>query len=301
MGQTTPAETGIERQPRPAIQLYTLRSMEESLPQTIRRVSQAGFDGVEFADALFESDPRAVRQALDETGTTAVAIHVDLADLEERLEVVVDRCFRLGCRHVIIPHLGASRFRTTDHVDALARRLENLGDRLRSHGIALSYHTSREPFLPRLDRFGLGTLADLPSPAIGWRLVAEAIDFAVRGSARTVDGTGFDRLVSRTENLTFEVDVGWVAAAGYDPESLLETLHGRLSFIHVTDLARSRWFPPEFRSVPPGTGIVDLDSTLEACRRRDVDWLIFEDDDPSDPVQAIEQGMSVLNVDREGK
>lgn len=274
--------------------------MEESLPEIIRRVSHAGFDGVEFADALFESDPRDVRRALEETGTTPVAIHVNLTDLEERLEVVVDRCRRLGCHHVVIPHIGAGRFQTTDRVDALASHLEAIVDQLRAYGIRLSYHTSREPFLPRLDRFGLGTLAELPSPASGWRIVAEVIDITIGGgSARTMDGTGFGRLVSQTQKLTFEIDVGWVTAGGYDPEAILDMLGDRLSLIHVTDIVRSRRFPPKFRSVPPETGVVDIDSVLETCRECNVDWLVFENDNPANPERAIERGFSILTRDRD--
>lgn len=295
MAQRAVDESTDGRRLRPAIQLYTLRSIETSLPDTIRRVSQAGFEGVEFAGELFESDPRAVRRALDETDTVPVAAHVDLSELEARPEPVADRCRRVGCDHVVIPHLGADLFRTTERVDALGRRLEAVGDRLDSYGIDLSYHTSREPFLPRLDRFGLGEVANLPSPGLVWRLLAEGIDRVARGDGRTVDGTGFGRLVSQTDDLTFEVDAGWVTAGGYDPAALLDSLGDRLSFVHVTDLARSRRFPPDFRSVPPGTGLVDHESVFDACDRADVEWLVFEDDDPADPERAIEQGISLLD------
>ncbi len=295
MIQSEPAESEAKARPRSAIQLHTVRNIDESLPETIRRVADAGFEGVEFAGAFLEADPHAVREALDETGITPVAAHADLPALEGDLEPIADRCRHVGCDHLIIPHLGAGYFRTTTHVDALARRLDGLAGRLDAFGLQLSYHTSRHPFLPLLDRFGLGTPANLPSPGIVWERVAEAIDMAVRGTDRTVARTGFGRLVSRTDDLTFEIDVGWVAAAGYDPVDVFELLGSRLSLIHISDVVQTRRFPPTFRSVTPGEGILDLEAVLRASRETDADWLVFENDHPSDPEAAVERGRAILD------
>ncbi len=294
-GATESATGATGGAPRSAIQLHTLRGIDESLPDTIRRVADAGFEGVEFAGAFLDANPHRVREALDETGIVPVAAHVDLRTLEGDLESIADRCRHVGCAHVVIPHLGAGYFRTSTHVDALARRLEGLAGRLDAHGLQLSYHTSREPFLPMLDRFGLGPVAALPSPGIVWERAAEAIDLTVRGLDRTVEKTGFARLVSRTGDLTFEVDVGWVTAAGYDPVDVFDLLGSRLSLIHIADVARTRRFPPSFRSVTPGEGLLDLERVLRAARGTGVDWLVFEDDDPSPPEIAVERGLRVLS------
>lgn len=295
MIRSEPAELEAHPRVRSAIQLHTVREIGEPLPETIHRVADAGFEGVEFAGAFLEADPHAVREALDETGIAPVAAHVDLQMLEGDLESVVDRCRHVACDHLVIPHLGAGYFRTTTHVDALARRLEGLARKLDDYGLQLSYHTSRHPFLPLLDRFGLGAPAMLPSPAFVWERVAEAIDLTVRGTDRSVATTGFGRLVSRTDNLTFEIDAGWVTAAGYDPVDVFELLGSRLSLIHIADVAQTRRYPPEFRSVPPGEGLLDLERVLRASRETDVDWLIFEDDHPSNPIAAIEGGRAILD------
>ncbi|WP_235271307.1 sugar phosphate isomerase/epimerase [Halorubrum saccharovorum] len=265
------------------------------MPETIRRVANAGFEGVEFAGRFLEADPYAVREALDETGVEPVAVHADLREMEGDLESLADRCHRVGCDHLVIPHLGAGYFRTTTHADALARRLDALANRLDSHGLRLSYHISKGPLLPLLDRFGLGVPANLPSPGFVWERVAEAIDLTVRGTDRTVRTTGLGRLVSRTDDLTFEVDVGWVTAGGYDPVDVFDLLGDRLSLIHIADVARTRRFPPAFRSVTPGEGILDLERVLRASRETGVDWLVFEDDHPSDPEAAIYRGRATLD------
>jgi len=279
---------------RPAIQLHTVRSIDAPLPEVIRYASDAGYEGVEFAGAFLDADRRAVEHALSETGVVPLAAHVDLRHLEADLEPVVDRCQIVGCDRVIVPHLGSHLFRTTAATDDLAARLDTLAERLGSHGIEFGYHTSREPFLPPLDRFGLGTVSSVPSPALVWRLVADAADRWVPLGDRSVDRTGFGRLVDQTEEVTFEVDAGWVAAAGYDPVDVIESLGDRLSLVHLADVRRTRAFPPAFRSVPPGEGLIDPDEILDAVAHSNVDWIVFEDDDPDDPEAAVWKGIATL-------
>lgn len=294
MSHTTAAPVEAAEGYRPAIQLHTVRSIDASLPEVIRYVSNAGYEGVEFAGAFLDADPRAVERALTETGVVPVAAHVDLRRLEENLESIVDRCQIVGCDRVIVPHLGSSLFRTTSTVDALAPRLDDIAERLSSYGIEFGYHTSREPFLPPLDRFGLGTVSSVPSPAFVWQLAADAADRWLPLGDQSLDGTGFGRLVDQTETMTFEVDAGWVAAGGYDPVAVIDSLGERLSLVHLADVRQTRGFPPAFQSVPPGEGIIDTDEVLDAIARSNADWAVFEDDDPDDAETAIWKGIATL-------
>lgn len=294
MSHTTAATVEASEALRPAIQLHTVRSIDAPLPEVIRYVSDAGYEGVEFAGAFLDADPRAVERALTETDVVPVAAHVNLLHLEGNVESIVDRCRIVGCDRVIVPHLGSHLFRTTATVDALAARLDELAEQLDSHGIEFGYHTSREPFLPPLDRFGLGTVSSVPSPAFVWKLVADAADRWFPIGDRSLDRTGFGRLVDQTDAMTFEVDAGWVAAGGYDPVELIDGLGERLSLVHLADVRQTREFPPAFRSVTPGEGLIDPDEIMAATARSNADWIVFEDDDPDDPKAAIWKGIAML-------
>lgn len=282
---------------RPAIQLHTVRAIDEPLFETVTRVAEAGYEGVEFASRFLDADPYAVRTALEETGTVPVAAHVELSRLEGNVESIVDRCRTVGCRHIVIPHIGAGHFRTVDRIDTIADRLESIRDRLEFDGIGLSCHSMRELFLPPLDQFGFHKLSSIPVPGGGWRWLAHGLGQLYRfDDTDILDRTAFGRLLERTsEGLTFEVDIGWVAAAGYDPTAVFDLLDDRLALIHVADVEMTHRFPPTFRSVMPGEGIVDVDRVVSAAHETDVEWLVFEDDDPVDPKEAIRQGIDVLN------
>src|SRR3546814_10532471 len=53
------------------------------------------------------------------------------------------------------------------------------------------------------------------------------------------DTTGFDLIVEHTDPalVAFEIDTGWVAAAGHDPIATLKRYPGRFRLIHMKDIA----------------------------------------------------------------
>lgn len=71
------------------INLFTLRDVDEPLPQVLERVAQAGYDGVEFLHRLPEADIDAVVETLEQTGLTVPGAHLGpFIDLQEKLRVL---------------------------------------------------------------------------------------------------------------------------------------------------------------------------------------------------------------------
>lgn len=294
ISESLPA-TARSSSPRSAIQLHSLRTATEPLPETIRRVAAAGYEGVEFAGRFLETDPHTVRSALDETGIAPVAAHVGLGRIEENPEAIVDRCRTAGCRRVVVPHAGSGHFRTTGRTDALADRLTTLVERFEVDNIEFTYHNARHSFSPPLDRFVPSAVTAVPLPMDGWHRTATALGRLLVSGDDISDRTGFGRLLERTSpGLTFEIDVGWVVAAGYDPTSVFELLGDRLVSVHVSDVAIARRFPRTYRSTSPGEGIVDLSGAVAAARETDAEWLVFEDDTAADPAGTIQRGIDLL-------
>lgn len=282
-------------------QLHTLRDSPDPLSETIRTVADAGYEGVEFAGRFLQADPYAVRTALRETNTEPIAAHVDLDRLESNAEAIVDRCLAAGCPRVIVPHVGNAQFRTTDRAASTAKRLNAVADRLAVDGIEFGIHTTRGMFLPVLDRYGLGAPARIPLPMNGWSFIADAIGTATGIDESAIEThTGFGTLLAETtDQISFEVDIGWVAAAGFDPAFVFSLLGDRLFAIHIADVALTRRIPPVFESAAPGEGIVDLPTVLRAARQSDASWLVFEDDDSIDPQSSLIRGIEILTQDRD--
>ncbi|MFC7157888.1 sugar phosphate isomerase/epimerase family protein [Halomarina halobia] len=294
---------------RPAIQLYTVRDIDEPLPELVRRVAAAGFEGVEFATRVAEADPKAVGDALAEAGVEPIGAHVDLRAIEADLDAVAERYRALGVTRLVIPHLPVTHYRTPGRLDELAARLNAVGSALADRGLSLVYHNQVHDFLPvhrpsALERFltavhphspgaskaqtGLGLLGDRALRAVASPPVAAA----------SVESTAYGRLVARTspEAVAFEVDVGGVTAAGYDPGDVLDFVGDRAPLVHMKDVVVDGDPGPlaSVRSTNPGRGLVDFPGAARAAERNGVDWLVFEHDHPEDPITTLRVGADTL-------
>lgn len=303
---------------QPAIQLYTLRDVDESLPEIIERVADAGFKGVEFAYRYRDADPDTVAATLAETGVEPIGAHIDLQDLEQNLDEHIEHYDKIDCRTFVIPHLPITQFRMENRVLELADRLNAVGEALNDQGFQLLYHNQDHDFLPLsgrtpLSRFFLHDISEQPLSPFGFerriRKIADratvlggALDDRVSplfqqyldgDSAPLIGGTAFGRLVQATdpEYVSFEVDVGGIVAAGYEPTEVLRRLNERAPYVHMKDVAVKRAMPGTGQiSVEPGTGNVDFERVATVAREVGAEWLVYEHDDPADPLLSLENG-----------
>ena len=105
-----------------------------------------------------------------------------------------------------------------------------------------------------------------------------------------VDGrTGFDRL-AEIDDLGIELDVGWALVGGGNPVELIETYGDRIELLHMKDMDVES---EEFREI--GDGDVDMAECAAAGRESDVEWLIYEHDQPADPAASIRTGSEFLH------
>lgn len=103
--------------------------------------------------------------------------------------------------------------------------------------------------------------------------------------------TGYEHFVDATDAVNLELDLGWAGTAGADPVALLDRIGERVSLVHVKDMA---FADGEF--VTFGEGDLDVAAAVETARDNDVAWLIFENDEPTDPV--AEPAHASLLLDR---
>ena len=264
------------------IQLHTLRDLDASLPETIRRVGNAGFDGVEFAGTLANADLDAVETAMHEADVEAAAAHVDWPDLRTDLDGVVERYTRLGCRRLVNPHLGIDQVISDGAVRDTADQLARTGARLADRGVEFYYHNAPHDLRPQFREDRLGGLLSLgPIPALFGDRATALLDAVAHPAPdeireRTALGQIYTRTVDRS--LRFEIDVGSVAMAGYEPGTVLDLVGDKLDLVHLTEGA-------------------DVESTVRAARRNDAEWAIYGDDHPDDPAVALRRGADAL-VDR---
>lgn len=238
-----------------AIQLYTLRTLDESVPELLDRVGETAIDGVEFA-GLDDATPTAVREALEQHGLDAAGAHVPIDEVEDRPDETLETYGTIGCDTLIVPGVDAEYFASAEGVEDLAGRLSGLAARLDGLGAGLLYHN-------------------------------HAFEFG------DIEGTaGYDRLVEATDDLVeFELDVGLATFAGADPVDLLDRHGDRIPLVHMTDTDTGA---PDPRHAEFGSGDVELSACTRAARHAGVDWLVYEHGGTADPEASLTEADAEL-------
>lgn len=245
-----------------AIQLYTLRNLPDTVPQLIRRVGAVdnnggpGYDAVETA-GLGDGGTSEVADALEQTGLSGASAHVGLEPLENDLEGTVETYSQVGIDTFVVPYVDPSAIDTVEKVEGLAERMNDVSDQLSdvNEDARLGYHNHDGEFqLLEDDRTPLEV---------------------------------FDETLN--DDVIFEIDVGWVLTAGYDPVEVIQQYSDRTQLIHMKDMADG-----EFAEI--GEGNVDMRAVAQTAREEaDVDYLIYEHDEPSNPAGSVATGAGVLS------
>jgi len=103
-----------------------------------------------------------------------------------------------------------------------------------------------------------------------------------------IDGIpAFDTLLAYTDPslVSFEMDVGWVRAAGADPVAYLNRHPKRFTALHIKDLT-GEGIPNtnnKMNSATIGTGMVKWDEVLAAARKASVSNAYLEIEEPYNP------------------
>jgi sugar phosphate isomerase/epimerase len=238
-----------------AIQLYSLREIDESVLDIVARVGDTSFDGVEFAYRVNEEPADDVRQALDDAGLVASSAHVGIEALEDDLDGVIAAAETLGYDDIVVPWLDPEHFETVEAVEASAERLSELAETVAERGMQLHYHNHDQEFVETEEGIAFHLLAELAS-----------------------------------DDLMFEVDAGWALAGGVDPVALLDEYGDRISLVHFKDVHLDSEEAPAL-----GEGDLDIPAVAEAAQDIGAEWAIFENDDPADPIEALPHGAQVLD------
>lgn len=178
-----------------ALQLYSLRTVDEPLASLVETVGAMGYEGVEFAYRLPDADPEAVAETLERSGVAAAGAHVPIDQLDE-----LGPYRTLGCETLVVPYLDETNFESRAAVERTATRLTDAAERLVDRGIALGYHNHSHEFVRLEDGTAYEALA-----------------------------------VATPTTVDLQLDVGHAALAGEDPVALLERYGDRIRQVHLKD------------------------------------------------------------------
>ncbi|WP_224271003.1 sugar phosphate isomerase/epimerase family protein [Haloprofundus salinisoli] len=243
-----------------AIQLFTLKNLDEPPWNLAELVGETAFDGVEFYDRQFDAFTLAgivqTTDALDEGNLGIAGAHIRIERLESSFDEVVGICEHLGCNRLVVPTYEREAFESCEGIEAAADRIAGVATELDAYDIELSYHNHTFEF-------------------------------------DEVDGEiAFETFVDHADGrFKFQPDVGLATNAGYDPLQLLELVEGNAPVVHLTDTD-----PSEENRIHAdlGTGVVDIDACAAAAADGGAEWLVCEVGRPDDATASLEHGASAF-------
>lgn len=278
------------------LQLYTVGdAARKDIDGTLARVAKIGYRTVELAG--YHGQPvTTLRAAANKYGLKFTSIHVGATGrpgepgLDQDLPRLAADLHALGVTDVVMPmfptpeRLGGMRQGegfsaymqrvtaglTRDDWQRTAELLNDRGAKLRAEGLRLGYHNHNPEFAPLGDTTGMELLLANTSP----------------------------------DDVSFEMDVGWVAAAGVDPVALLRRHGRRFQLMHVKDIKASTQSNYALQQDPTevGSGKLPWGSLLPAAFTAGVRKFYVEQEPPfsMDRFEAIGRSLAFLKAFDDG-
>ena len=250
-----------------ALQIYSVRDYaEKNLRETLLKVKEMGYDGVEFA-GLYGNEPAEVKRMVEEIGLIPISAHVPLDEMLDAPDKVIGDYEQIGCRYIAVPYLNEERRPGTEGFEKTIKDIEAVATVAKAHGIQMLYHNHDFEF-------------------------------------RKIDGEyGLDILYQSVPSdlLRTEIDTCWVNVAGEDPAEYVRKYSDRSPVVHLKDFVMSGKKKPEqmyeligiptekqeedeeevFGFRPVGYGVQNFPAILTASEEAGAEWVIVEQDKPA--------------------
>lgn len=260
------------------VQLYSVRDdMGKDFEGTLKKVSDMGYEGVEFA-GLYGKSAAEVKALCETYNLTPVSAHVALHEMLED-EGVLQTYADIGCKFVAIPWLNEEDRPGHPAFDRNLPKIIALAKRAKALGMFLAYHNHDFEF-------------------------------------EKIDGEYVLDMLYRTvpaDLLKAELDTCWVNVGGEDPVQYVRKYAGRVDIIHLKDFAGRKSenmyaligvndgkkddTVGDFEFRPVGMGLQDMPAILKAAEESGTEWAIVEMDSPSlglTPLECIEKSADYL-------
>lgn len=266
------------------VQLYSVRdNMAQDFAGTLRAVKAMGYDGVEFA-GLFGHSADEINGWCREIGLNPISAHIPLPDLLNKTEETMKTYATIGCKYVVIPHMGEDYLPGGPNFRVLEENLDRVAAEARKYDMTLLYHNHNFEFVKRNGKWALDIMYDTFSP----------------------------------ETLQTEIDTCWVNVAGVNPADYVRQYTGRAPVVHLKDFHQEGHITGKlfdligvednapaagpnktFSFRPVGSGCQNMPEILKAAGEAGAGWVIVEIDSPAPgmtPIECVQSSIDYLKT-----
>jgi len=255
------------------LELYTVGAeLEKDYDGTLRQIAAIGYKEVETGVSP-KRKAAEVKKSLQDAGLRCQALHMGFGGIEEAIPYAKE----IGATYVIssvtlpkVPEPGKFDMTsfmaqlsalTKDDFKKIAARCNEMGEEAKKAGLQFGYHNHNFEFKP------------LGAGEIGYDIVLRETDSSL---------------------VKFELDCGWMAAAGHDAVAYLTKYPKRYRLLHIKDfkptVSPSVSLDPSSRPMPAelGRGHVDYKPIFAAAKKTDVELYYVEQEPPFTTTPAME-------------
>lgn len=216
------------------LQLYSVRELlPKDFDGTLHKLAAAGYVEVEAA-GYYDRTAAQFRHSMDEAGLRCVSTHHPMSLLVPHLDEYIEYGHNLGLEYIVCPSPTRKDPKAKGPLNLedwrwVAGELNKIGEKVKAAGMTFGYHNHGPEF----------------------------------GSEGGV--VFYDELLRLTDSkvVVFEMDCGWVFAAGRNPVDYLSKTPERFPLLHVKDMAKDA--KGEYGSVVLGRGAMDYAPILRAA------------------------------------
>lgn len=228
-----------------SFQLFSARRFPP-LDDTLSLIKRLGYTQTEGWGGLY-GDLDDLGAGLSRHGLTMPTGHFDLEQLQDR-EFSLRVAEAVGLEMFICPWIDADRRADDAQWRWLAEELARLDDQYRADGYRFGWHSHEFEFVPLSD----GTLP-------------------------------MDLILDTAPTLEWQFDIAWAVFGQVDPVPWLEARGGRITALHIRDLAKPGEHLDEDGGTDIGYGTLDWTRYIEITKRATkTEFFVFEHDEPND-------------------
>ena len=249
-----------------AVQVYSVRdSAEANLADTLRKIKEMGYDGVEFA-GLYGYAPEYIKGLIDALELIPVSAHIPLDEMIADPDKTFAAYQIIGVKFAAVPYVTPERRPGAEKFEETIETIAKLGEIAKKYDITLLYHNHDFEFTKVDGEYGLDIL---------YKKVPK-------------------------EFLETELDTCWVNVGGEVPAEYIAKYNGRTPVVHLKDFYMTGKLPKHlyqliginegeaeedtesnFEVRPVGHGMQDMPAILEAAVASGAQYVVVEQDEPS--------------------
>jgi sugar phosphate isomerase/epimerase len=251
------------------IQLYSVREqMPKDFEGTLKQVKAAGYEVVEAA-GYFNKSASEWKSAMDAAGLKCLSTHHALTDLRAKGDELIEYGKKIGLEYMVCSWAGVHRDPkkkgelTLDDWRYVADELNKVGAKVKAAGMQFGYHNHTPEF----------------------------------GNEGGV--VFYDELLKGTDPklVVFEMDCGWVVAAGKNPVDYLRKTPERFPLLHIKDFVKGS--DGKEKPVVMGHGYIDYKPILKAAtglKQYFIEQEAYTTDKPYEELREDTEFMKKLDV-----